>query len=953
MHTLTQLFDWLLAASLRASLLTLAVLLIQAALHRHLGARMRYALWLPVLVVLLMPVLPQSRWSIEHVFQTPPQPVQIIKAPITSTMEPTPVVFEAPIPMPEPFNWQRLLIITWASVSAVMLIFGSLSFLLTLRRFKQARRPASDELLATLCQIAREMHLRHIPRVLIASSISSPAVTGLLRPTLLLPAEFARAFTPAEARLVLKHELMHLKRGDLPLNALMCVLIALHWFNPLLWIAFLKIRADREAACDAQVLQGAPHDRRIAYGHALLKVETAFCPRGFSLGFVGIFQRGSALRSRIQSIATHRAPHPATKILLPLCIALMTFLGITRAQQPKSAESSPLIAIEIKIIKFKKATDWNFGGRLPAGAHSSFSASLLSPEELTVQLREALKDDSTNVTSYPRMVTAEGKEVIIKSVVNQPSKEGNQPIGQIFKLTPALHGAQIELNIDLDDSELIEHATGTVISAFKGDDPTVRRRNYRATHESHDGHSWVIADWEDGKPQSKRPVLYIITPHVIDPKKGGLPADVDFTTAKDSTAQSKAAPTTDYIKQKLEKIIIPHIQFQGATTEESIEYLRVKSRELDTMAPDPTARGVNIIYRAGNPRSSAVISLDLKDIPLGEALRYVVELASLKMLVQPYAVLIGTADDPEFAKAAALTSAPNESDNLGKIVTTTAPSNIIIPGVEFRDATLTECIDFMRLKSRDLDPDKKGVNIIVKPGGDASARITLSLKNVPLLEVLRYCAELANHKLTFDAQSYFLTPVSAEASANKDQASSPAAPPPESAAEAKAAELRKASSKQYDFTRAKLGDVLRILTTDADLNFFSLPPDDNPINQKLVTFSIRSSPFRVLETLCWANGLIVVFDHDLWSIRLANDSDQFMQIYFPPKTKAGIETILKDIRSVLVGSATKPTADTPQPSVVFKENENSFHVKATRLQHTWVSAYFLGLSGSAQSGKTK
>jgi beta-lactamase regulating signal transducer with metallopeptidase domain len=262
MNTLSLLFDWLLAASLRASLLTLATLLIQAALHRHLGARMRYALWLPVLVVLLMPVLPQSRWSIEHVFQTPPLPAQIIPAPIAPAIQSAPIVFEAAQPLPEPINWQRILLISWFCVSAGMLTLGGISFLLTLRRFKQARHPVSDELLATLSQIAREMHLRHIPQVLIASAVSSPAVTGLLRPTLLLPADFDREFTPAEARLVLKHELMHLKRGDLPLNAIMCVLMALHWFNPLLWIAFFKIRADREAACDAQVLSDATKDHR-------------------------------------------------------------------------------------------------------------------------------------------------------------------------------------------------------------------------------------------------------------------------------------------------------------------------------------------------------------------------------------------------------------------------------------------------------------------------------------------------------------------------------------------------------------------------------------------------------------------------------------------------------------------------------------------------------------------
>ena len=1063
MNTLTQLFDWLLAASLRASLLTLATLIIQAALHRHLGARMRYALWLPVLIVLLMPVFPQSQWSIEHVFQAPPQPSQSIPVAASPWMvDSAPDNFESIAPMPESINWQHIFLITWACVSAGMLALGGISFMLTLRHFERARHPASDELLATLAQIARALRLRHIPSILISPAISSPAVTGLLRPTLLLPAQFDREFTPAEARLVLKHELMHLKRGDLPLNALMCVLMALHWFNPLLWVAFFKIRADREAACDAQVLHNAPYDHRIEYGHALLKVETAFCPRGFSLGFVGIFQRGSALRSRIQLIATHRNPHPAVKATITLCILLMTFLGITRAQQPQPDEDAQLIAIEMKIIKFKKATDWNFGGRLPAEETLSFNHAMLSPEELEAQLRDVMKSDDVKVTSYPRIVTASEKEVVVKSIVNVPLKNTYLPIGLVCKLTPSLHGVQVGLNIDITDSDLIDPATGAVVTEFKGDYPTARSRVYNASHETRGGQCCVIAGWENGKPQSKLPLIYVITPHVINPTKGGLPADINLTrnfavgksafrpgdsiiitsmtrsaevltvgldyelasaekataalyfTSKDNvadgkspsfderqhalvkrgrgsvvlhhplpsqglphvtfydttthhpfggiyfgtaaeaaqsqtlnlsymtaSAQSKTAPPIDYIRQKLEKIIIPHMQFQGATVAECIAYLRAKSHDLDKLTADPNARGVNILYRPGDPPSDAAISLDFKEIPLGEALRYVVELASLQMSIQPNAVVIaeslpGTAPD---------TPEPTP-------VMVPASSKIIFPSIEFRDATLTECIDFLRIKSRDLDPDKKGVNIIVKPGGDASARITLSLKGVPLSEALRYCAELANHKLTFDAQSYFITPVSATPPPDKDQASSSTAQPPPSAAAAMAAELRQASPHQYDFDKAKLGDVLRFIATDAGIEFYALP-DDNPINQKLVTFNIRSSPFSVLETLCWANGLIMVFDHAHWLIREATDADQFMQTYRLPKTKADTETILKDISSLLGGSENNPVAESLQTNVVFKQNDHSFHVKATRLQHTWVSAYFKGLSSSAQSGNTK
>ncbi|MFN9971083.1 MAG: M56 family metallopeptidase, partial [Phycisphaerae bacterium] len=117
---------------------------------------------------------------------------------------------------------------------------------------------------------------------------------------------------------------------------MLCVMMALHWFNPLLWFAFYKARLDREAACDAQVLENAPPQRRVEYGHALLKAETAFAPLQVSLGFVGLFQRGAALRSRIQSIASHHQPHPAMKLITLASIGLLTFLGITRAEEPSN-----------------------------------------------------------------------------------------------------------------------------------------------------------------------------------------------------------------------------------------------------------------------------------------------------------------------------------------------------------------------------------------------------------------------------------------------------------------------------------------------------------------------------------------------------------------------------------------------------------------------------------------
>ena len=95
-----------------------------------------------------------------------------------------------------------------------------------------------------------------------------------------------------------------------------------------------------------------------------------------------------------------------------------------------------------------------------------------------------------------------------------------------------------------------------------------------------------------------------------------------------------------YLSEKMNKIIFPTVQFQGATIDEAIEYLRVKSRDLDTFTDAGAVKGVNIILRQGEAPSNASISLDLKDVPMSEALRYVTELAQMKYKVEAHAVLV-------------------------------------------------------------------------------------------------------------------------------------------------------------------------------------------------------------------------------------------------------------------------------------------------------------------------
>ena len=94
------------------------------------------------------------------------------------------------------------------------------------------------------------------------------------------------------------------------------------------------------------------------------------------------------------------------------------------------------------------------------------------------------------------------------------------------------------------------------------------------------------------------------------------------------------------LAEKMDRIIFPQISFSGATIEEAIEFLRVKSRELDNQEKIPEKRGVNIILSTGDAPISAQITLDLKDVPMSEALRYVTELTSMTFKVEAEGVRV-------------------------------------------------------------------------------------------------------------------------------------------------------------------------------------------------------------------------------------------------------------------------------------------------------------------------
>jgi hypothetical protein len=180
------------------------------------------------------------------------------------------------------------------------------------------------------------------------------------------------------------------------------------------------------------------------------------------------------------------------------------------------------------------------------------------------------------------------------------------------------------------------------------------------------------------------------------------------------------------VEAKAWAIVLPQIEFRAATLDESIQALRAKSRELD-----PTRQGVNIVCMAPMPADKK-LDLRLTNVPLHEALRYVAQLSGLRLSAEPTALILKPGER----------SGP-PSGVRGSSAAQTA-SQMIVPQVEFRETTLPEALDYLVTRSRALDPRKQGVNIVLDvPPERREAKVTLSLRDVPLSEAVRYTAQLA------------------------------------------------------------------------------------------------------------------------------------------------------------------------------------------------------------------
>lgn len=286
---MAEIFQKALNMSIAAGWLILAVIALRLLLRRA-PKRFRLLLWAVVGLRLALPWSIESALSLIPSAQTLPEGIMLERAPALDTgvsalngaINPgftaafTPELGASANPL------QVLLPIAaalWMLGAAAMLLWALVSWLRLRKRVREAVRLEEN---VYECEIA------------------SPFVLGLFRPRIYLPFSLENG----ERELVLAHERAHITAGDHIIKPLGWLLLAAHWYNPLVWLAYALFCRDIELACDERVVRGLSLSDRADYSQALLDLSR---PRGGVRACPLAFGE-SSVKGRVKSVLSYKKP---------------------------------------------------------------------------------------------------------------------------------------------------------------------------------------------------------------------------------------------------------------------------------------------------------------------------------------------------------------------------------------------------------------------------------------------------------------------------------------------------------------------------------------------------------------------------------------------------------------------------------------------------------------------
>ena len=302
---LQELFYWIFNMSIVAGITTGIIALIR--MVKRIPRRMMAFLWLIPALRMIVPLGLSSPYSLMSMLSRLTTKTVVVYQPsqdVSFSMMNMTMAANSYFPITYKTNVLHDVFATasavWIIVALAILLLLAVLYVTTLRELKDAK------------------HLRE--NICLSEKVTSPAVYGIIRPRIVLPATWA----DRDLELVLLHEQMHIRRGDNLWRMLAFVTVALHWFNPLSWIFLKLLLTDLELACDEGVLVKLGPDRRKEYALSLLASKTGTNVFASAFG-------GAKIRTRIENILSYRKMKWISSVAFAVLALAIAYVLLTNA----------------------------------------------------------------------------------------------------------------------------------------------------------------------------------------------------------------------------------------------------------------------------------------------------------------------------------------------------------------------------------------------------------------------------------------------------------------------------------------------------------------------------------------------------------------------------------------------------------------------------------------------
>ena len=373
--------NWLIEQQLIISFLLLTLIILESKAMKSLGANVIYGLWFLVPLLLITNNLPQAVISLDD--------KSIYRYIVEMGIESNTVNIS--------FNWALL----WFSGCVSILALGV---------FAQWKiyRLAHFESRSVNLNVALPKSLKVVSN----SQLSSPVLSGILKPTLLVPEGFHSHFSVRQQQLMIRHELIHFHRGDNLFNLFALIFLAVFWFNPLSWMAYRAFRRSQEIACDAAVLKQSTTEDQINYSKALVQCAER------SLHSFSIYSPYGEKHTMFKRIKNIQSPAKIKPALVGLSIALSSTLlaGVALANLAETAHSVDKSSMATPVIRIEP--------KYPVEAAEN------NQEGSVILQFDIAKDGSTDniqvIESFPQQVFDKVSVTALKQWTYKPRIQGGQ-----------------------------------------------------------------------------------------------------------------------------------------------------------------------------------------------------------------------------------------------------------------------------------------------------------------------------------------------------------------------------------------------------------------------------------------------------------------------------------------------------------------------------------------------